>query len=31
MNPHFRKLSPIDLPEPNFHCPEFFRGDLPVV
>ena len=24
MNPHFVSWSPIDLPEPNFHCPEFF-------
>ncbi|WP_262895053.1 carbohydrate-binding family 9-like protein, partial [Parabacteroides distasonis] len=23
-NPHFVSWSPIDLPEPNFHCPEFF-------
>lgn len=23
-NPHFLSWSPIDLPEPNFHCPEFF-------
>ena len=22
--PHFVSWSPIDLPEPNFHCPEFF-------
>lgn len=25
--PHFLSWSPIDLPEPNFHCPEFF-GEL---
>ena len=24
MNPHFVSSRPIDLPEPNFHCPEFF-------
>ena len=24
MNPHFVSWSSIDLPEPNFHCPEFF-------
>ena len=24
MNPHFVSWSPIDLPSPNFHCPEFF-------
>ena len=23
--PHFVSWSPIDLPSPNFHCPEFFR------
>ena len=23
--PHFLSWSPIDLPKPNFHCPEFFR------
>lgn len=23
-HPHFLSWSPIDLPEPNFHCPEFF-------
>lgn len=23
-NPHFVSWSPIDLPEPNFHCPDFF-------
>ena len=23
-NPHFLSWSPIDLPKPNFHCPEFF-------
>ena len=22
--PHFVSWSPIDLPSPNFHCPEFF-------
>lgn len=22
--PHFLSWAPIDLPEPNFHCPEFF-------
>ena len=22
--PHFLSWSPIDMPEPNFHCPEFF-------
>ena len=22
--PHFLSWSPIDLPQPNFHCPEFF-------
>ena len=30
MNPHFVSWSPIDLPEPNFHCPEFFGEMLPV-
>lgn len=24
VNPHFLSWSPINLPEPNFHCPEFF-------
>lgn len=23
-NPHFLTWSPIDLPQPNYHCPEFF-------
>lgn len=23
--PHFLSWAPIDLPEPNFHCPEFFE------
>ena len=23
-NPHFVSWSPIDLPQPNFHCPEYF-------
>ena len=23
--PHFLSLAPIDLPSPNFHCPEFFQ------
>lgn len=27
VNPHFVSWSPIDLPEPNFHCPEYF-GEL---
>jgi hypothetical protein len=24
MHPHYLSWSPIGLPEPNFHCPEFF-------
>lgn len=29
-NPHFLSWRPIDLPNPNFHCPEFF-GEIELI